>query len=303
MNYKTIFTFLFIGITTIAFSQEKDPIKIKKYTYNKNKGKSYFYWGWNRGYYSKSDIHFKGDNYDFTLQDTHANDRQSTISYRNYLRLDRITIPQTNFRIGYYIKDHYQISLGFDHMKYVVTRPQNVIINGVINFNGIEEGDASYNGIYNNDTINLNDSLNADGDAAFFRFEHTDGLNYINAEISRVDDLGEFLNLNPKKLQINAIEGIGIGGLYPKTNATIIGKPRNDEFHWAGYGFSAKAGLNLVFFNHLQIQGELKGGFINMPWIKTTIDGDSAKQKFWFLQHNITFGYVFQLFNQKKEKK
>ena len=116
-----------------------------------------------------------------------------------------------------------------------------------------------------------------------------------------VDDLGEYLNFNPNKIQINLLEGIGIGGLYPKTNATIIGKPRNDEFHWAGYGVSAKVGLGLVFFNHIQIQTELKGGYINMPWIKTTSDGDSAKQSFWFLQHNITIGYVFQLFNQTKK--
>jgi len=302
MNYKITLLFLFIGITAIGFAQEEteDSESTYTYTYNQNKGKAYVYWGWNRSYYTKSEIHFKGANYDFTLQDTHATDRQSKVSYRNYFQLDRVTIPQTNFRVGYYIKDHYQVSFGFDHMKYVVTQPQNVIINGHINLaNG--EGDTSYNGTYNNEIINLDNSLNNYGDAAFFRFEHTDGLNYINVELARVDDLGEFLNLNPKKLQINAIEGIGIGGLYPKTNATIIGKPRNDEFNWSGYGVSAKAGLGLVLFNRIQIQGELKGGFINMPWIKTTADGDSAKQKFWFLQHNITFGYVFQLFNDSKK--
>jgi len=300
MNYKIILIFLFTGITAIGFSQEETEVTESKFTYNKNKGKAYVYWGWNRSYYTKSDIHFKGDNYDFTLQDVHATDRQSKVSYRNYFQLDRVTIPQTNFRVGYYIKDHYQVSFGFDHMKYVVTQPQNVTINGTLNL-ASDEGDPSYNGIYNNDIINLDNSVNIYGDAAFFRFEHTDGLNYINVELARVDDLGEFLNLNPEKIQINAIEGIGIGGLYPKTNATIIGKPRNDEFHWAGYGVSAKAGLGLVLFNRIQIQGELKGGFINMPWIKTTADGDSAKQKFWFLQHNITFGYVFQLFNKTKK--
>lgn len=299
MNYKLLLTLLFIGVISTGYSQEETKISESTYTYNKNKGKAYFYWGGNRAKYSKSDIHFKGNNYDFTLQNVNAEDKPKGW-HIDYINPARMTIPQTNFRLGYYIHDNYQISFGFDHMKYVVVRPQNVRIDGLINFNGIEEGDANYNGTYNNDTINLIDTKGPDGNPSFFAFEHTDGLNYINIEIARVDDLGEFLNLNPNKIQINLLEGIGFGGLYPKTNATIIGKPRNDEFHWSGYGVSAKAGLNLTFFNNFMIQTELKGGFINMPWIKTTIDGDTAKQNFWFIQHNITVGYVFQLFNQNK---
>jgi len=300
MNYKIILTFLFTGITSIGFTQE--DTNVSENTYNKNKGKAYFYWGGNRTKYSKSDIQFEGKNYNFTLQDVNAKDKPKGW-HIDYINPGRMTIPQTNFRLGYYIHDNYQVSLGIDHMKYVVERPQNVRIDGYINFDGVEDGDASYNGDYNNGVINLIDTKNPDGDPQFFAFEHTDGLNYINIEIARVDDLGEYFNLNPNKIQINLIEGIGIGGLYPKTNATVIGKKRNDEFHWSGYGVSAKAGLGLVFLNHIQIQTELKGGFINMPWIKTTNDGDTAKQKFWFLQHNITVGYVFQLFNNSTKNK
>jgi len=302
MNYKIILTFLFIGITAIGFSQEETKVLESKFTYNKNKGKAYFYWGGNRAKYSNSDIQFEGKNYNFTLQNVNAEDKPKGW-HIDYINPARMTIPQTNFRIGYYIHDNYQVSFGFDHMKYVVIRPQNVIINGAINFDGIEEGDTSYNGSYNNDILYLTDDVIATGEPDFFAFEHTDGLNYINIEVARVDDLGKYINLNPNKIQINLLEGIGIGGVYPKTNATIIGKPRNDEFHWSGYGISAKAGLNLTLFKHFMIQTELKGGLINMPWIKTTFDGDTAKQKFWFLQHNITIGYVFQLFNQNKEGK
>jgi hypothetical protein len=51
---------------------------------------------------------------------------------------------------------------------------------------------------------------------------------------------------------------------YIKTNATLLGKERYDDFHVSGYGTSLKAGLNLTFFKHFYIQGELKGGYINM---------------------------------------
>lgn len=301
MVYRFILTLLFIGLTTIGFSQE-DSLQIEtSFQYNKNKGKMYFYWGGNRTKYSKSDIEFKGDQYHFTLYDVNAQDKPKGW-HVDYINPGRMTIPQTNFRLGYYIHDNYQVSFGVDHMKYVVIRPQNVRINGSINFDGTDGGDVVYNGNYSgDDTINLIDTKDTNGDPLFFEFEHTDGLNYINIEFARVDDLGQFFKWNPNKIQLNLLEGIGIGGLYPKTNATIIGKPRNDEFHWSGYGVSAKAGLNLTLFKNVMIQTELKGGFINMPWIKTTSDGDSAKQKFWFIQHNITVGYVFQLFNQNKK--
>lgn len=297
MNYKISLVILFIGVTLFGYSQEVKEVFETGYTYNKNKGKLYFYWGGNRAKYSKSDIHFKGDQYDFTLSDVNAQDKPKGW-HIDYINPTRMTIPQTNFRLGYYIHDNYEVSFGVDHMKYVVIRPQNVRIDGHINFDGSDGGDVTYNGNYDNDIINLVDTKDANGDPLFFEFEHTDGLNYINIEIARVDDIGQLFKWNPDKIQLNILEGIGIGGLYPKTNATIIGKPRNDEFHWSGYGISAKAGLNLTFFKHFKVQSELKGGFINMPWIKTTSDGDSAKQKFWFIQHNITVGYIFQLFNK-----
>jgi hypothetical protein len=34
----------------------------------------------------------------------------------DYINPVKMTIPQTNFRIGYFINDHYSIALGVDHM-------------------------------------------------------------------------------------------------------------------------------------------------------------------------------------------
>src|SRR5690606_40086143 len=40
-----------------------------------NKGKIFFSWGGNREAFTKSDITFKGENYNFTLNDVKAHDR------------------------------------------------------------------------------------------------------------------------------------------------------------------------------------------------------------------------------------
>jgi hypothetical protein len=71
----------------------------------KHKGSFYFYWGYNREFYSKSDIRFTGKEYDFTLQNVHANDRQSKLDADPYLHLNQLTIPQYNYRLGYFINN------------------------------------------------------------------------------------------------------------------------------------------------------------------------------------------------------
>jgi hypothetical protein len=48
-------------------------------------------------------------------------------------------------------------------------------------------------------------------------YEHTDGLNYINTEFSRHDDISSLFKIqNTDKIQINLTEGVGVGLLYPR---------------------------------------------------------------------------------------
>jgi hypothetical protein len=273
-----VLTFCIFSQYTFSQEMAENP---EKYTAH-NKGKFYIFWGGNRESYSKSDIRFKGDNYDFTLNDVKAHDKPKGW-HVDYVNPTRMTIPQTNFRMGYFISDHYNISIGFDHMKYVMHNDQRV----------------SYSGNYPNPgTYNENPTTNElTLDKDFLQYEHTDGLNYVNTEINRVDDLSNLFRLpNTDKFQINVTEGLGAGFLYPKTNTTLLGKERYDEFHVAGYAVSAKVGLNFTFFKHFFVQTELKGGFIDMNDIRTTkSSADRAEQNFWFLQRIIAFGGIFRL--------
>jgi hypothetical protein len=281
--FKSLIGFNFLLFTLILNAQDTEPVK---YT-SSNKGKFIISWGGNRDTYSRSDITFKGNDYNFTLKDVKSHDKPKGY-HIDYINPTRMTIPQTNFKVGYFITDHYLVSIGVDHMKYVVTQNQFTNIQGTINLPQDQAG-ASFNGDYNNVPIQLTDD--------FLKFEHTDGLNYINTEISRVDDISSFFEIkNTDKIQINLTEGIGGGVLYPKTNTTLLGKERYDEFHVAGYGISARAGLNITFFKHFFIQADLKGGYINMNDIRTTkSSSDSASQEFFFLQRIISVGGIFRL--------
>lgn len=287
---------LLIGLLTQTILGQENP-NPEKYTAH-NKGKFYIFWGGNRENFSKSDIHFKGTNYDFTVQDALADDKPKGW-HADYVNPGRMTIPQTNFRMGYFINDHYNISIGLDHMKYVLRQDQIANVSGNVNLPASEIG-SIYNGTYNNTPVNFLTNY-SDGDTSsippFLTFEHTDGLNYINTEFSRVDDFSNLFKItNTDKIQINLTEGFGAGILLPKTNAKVLGKERHDDFHVSGYGISAKVGLNITFFKHFFVQGELKGGYINMNDIKTTYQNeDSASQNFYFIQRIVTFGGIFKI--------
>ncbi|RLD19237.1 MAG: hypothetical protein DRI71_12115 [Bacteroidetes bacterium] len=248
-----------------------------------NKGKLYVLWGWNWGYYSKSDIHFTGTNYDFELKDVKAQDRQTPFSFEDYFGITSITIPQTNFRIGYYINDNLNIAVGVDHMKYFMINDQTVKINGYIDQTG-----TIYDGVYSNDDILLTTD--------FLSYEHSDGLNYINAEINYVKDILSWVGNPKEKLQVYVTGGVSAGFLLPKTNSQLMGRERHDDFNVAGYGMALKAGVNITFYKYFFVQSELKGGFINMPNVRTTHDkSDGASQHFFYLMPDILIGVVFKI--------
>ena len=277
---KNILSSVLLLVTLSVFSQE--AIKIQdKYTAH-NKGKFFVSWGGNRENYSKSDIHFKGADYDFTIYDVSAHDKPKGW-HIDYINPGRMTIPQTNFRMGYFINDHYSVAIGVDHMKYVMD--QDI----AVNYTGTYPNRYTYGEAIANNQVLLTEQ--------FLTFEHTDGLNYVNTEVSRHDDISKLFNIHDTdKVQVNLTEGIGVGVLYPKTNAKVFSKERHDDFHVSGYGTSIKAGLNVTLYKHFYIQTELKGGYINMQDIRTSWDpADRASQHFLFFQRIIAFGGIFKI--------
>lgn len=277
---KLILTSALFLILLPVFSQE--TIKIQdKYTAH-NKGKFFVSWGGNRDNYSKSDINFKGTDYDFTIYDVTSHDRPKGW-HIDYINPSRMTIPQTNFRLGYFINDHYSIAVAVDHMKYMMN--QDI----AVNYTGTYPNRNSFGEAIADNQVLLTEK--------FLTFEHTDGLNYVHTEFSRHDDISKWFKISDTdKIQVNFTEGIGVGILYPKTNAKVFNKERHDDYHVSGYGASIKAGLNVTFFKHFYIQTEVKGGYINMPDIKTTFSNtDSASQEFFFFQKIIAFGGIFKI--------
>ncbi len=236
-------------------------------------------WGWNSERYSDSRIHFWGDGYDFTLKGVQAKEKWKPIAYNPHFKIDEITKPQTNVRLGYFIKDNLELSIGVDHMKYVMVQGQSANISGRI------DTQSDFDGIYDNTPIDLR--------ANFLMFEHTDGLNYGNIELAYFKRINSWLKIPENRyINLDGYVGGGAGLIIPKTNSTLMERERYDEFNLAGFGLGGKLGLNVALFRWVILRYEWKMGYIDMPNIRTTHDkNDHASQSFFFTENLFTFGF------------
>lgn len=262
-----------INTDSLSESSSVDLLPANRSTLKK--GTMFIFWGWNRAGFSDSDIRFRGNGYDFTLDNVVAHDRPSELSMA-YIDPTKLSTPQFNFRFSYFIKENLAIVFAQDHMKYVMDQNQ------IANFRG-SITDANYASMVQNGQIDLSDEQ-------FLTFEHTDGLNYVNAGLEKYKNLA-----SKKNFDIFWAYGAGAGVLFPKSNVKLFGNERSDRYHVAGFGLDARSSINFIFWNHIMARVEGKFGYINMPDIKTTLNNkpDKASQDFVFYQVNFGIGYVF----------
>ena len=279
-KFFKIFLIFFVGSFVFGQNSNDENTEIGSKKPFGKKGTMFVFWGWNRAAFSKSDIHFKGNGYDFILHNVVAHDRPSDLSW-DYINPKEVSIPQFNFRYGYFIKDNLAIVIAQDHMKYVMDQNQTVDFTGNIS-------DPTYANMVQNGKINL-------ADEKFLTFEHTDGLNYVNAGVEKYKNIS-----SKEKVEILWAYGGGLGVMFPKSNVKLFGNERSDRFHVAGFGADVRTNINFIFWKRLMARVEAKFGYINMPDVKTTLNNkpDKASHDFVFGQINFGVGYVFNIKNK-----
>lgn len=245
------------------------------------KGRWFLYWGYNRSWYTNSDIRFEGDDHDFTLRDVRAHDRPVGFDAKTYFSPSTIWIPQYNYRIGYFLRDRWSLSIGMDHMKYVVDQYQQVRSDGYARQTGSGE------------TAGLNGTQEVTITPDFLQYEHTDGLNLISFDADHYDRLWHSTN---ERYALDAFMGAHAGMVVPRTDVRLYGEGMNNRFHVAGWGAGAQAGLHVTLFKTFFLRSTLRGGYIDLLDVLTTgDDADRASQHFWYAQWNIAVGAQFRL--------
>lgn len=241
----------------------------------------FVYWGYNRSAYLKSDLTMHGAGYDYTLHQVTARDKPEEFDPKVYFNILKLSIPQFNVRLGYRLNEKWSLSLGYDHMKYVVNSDQHVTLSGTID----STASATYAGNYNNSDHYLTED--------FLLFEHTDGLNFITAELDYVSTLWTSDN---KKFWLENRSGIAPGILYPRTDVYIFKEYGPNIWNLAGGGVALKSEFRINMWTYFFIQTTAKAGLLFLPKIQTTgVDGEYARQNIQFLEGFWAIGANFRL--------
>ncbi len=276
MKNWIIFSFLIWGL---------QPVFGQSYSYKKKsstqKGAVYFFWGYNRSIYAKSDIKFTGPGYDFTVHKAVAVDKPSA-EFKEYVNPATMSVPQFNVRIGYYYKEKWDISFGYDHMKYVMADNQFAKLSGSI----ADSANAFLSG-----TFDKGGEYKLTPNA--IHYENSNGLNYISTQITNTKRLYRTKN---RKISLQRRLGIGVGCVITQTDFNWSGQDYHTELKITGFGASIHTGLRLDFLNMFFVQSNWSSGFIYLPHLQTIKGTDHyAKQKFIYADWQLLGGIFFYL--------
>jgi hypothetical protein len=248
--------------------------KSRKSKISNSQGTLFGSFGINRSWYSKSTINFTGAGYDFTLKGSRATDLPS-------YDLSKLQLTQFNARLGYYFKNYFAVSIGFDHMKYAMIDKNNVLFSGTVN----PEVDTvtNFSGTYLNQAFIT--------DSSKFDYRNV-GLNYINLKLSRTD---QWVKAGNKDwFAISSDFGLGLGAILSSTNYKFAGIKDVKTSSLSGIGLSAYAGVRFEFFKHLFVQSGFTAGYVKQFNVHT-LGNDlnaTAKQSFAVLQFESTIGFL-----------
>jgi len=278
---------LFISFFSL-FSEEANPGS----TILDNKGKWTFQWGYNRSSYTQSDINFRGPGYNYTLKAVDAKDKPESFKAEVYLNPAKFEIPQYNFKAAYFFTDHFFLSFGQDHMKYVVTPGQSVKYSGyidplVISKNQLDPSVESLVFIYlfpdhvasmagyhgGEQTISLTPDI--------LKYEHTDGLNFLFVDVGMKNPIWTAAD---GQSGISFLSSVGAGAVVCRSDVRVMGKGQNNNFHLSGYGVSGYVATRYEFTRTYFLELGAKGGYIDLPDILTSGGSNRASQNFGFLE-------------------
>ena len=250
------------------------------------KGSIYGLWGYNRAVYAPSDIRFQGADYNFVVYDVKAVDFPSEFDPKLYFGLFSFTIPQYNYRIGYFVSNRISVSVGLDHMKYVLAKNQQVLIDGYIGDNH-----QTHAGTYDDHELPLDKSL--------LTLEHTDGFNYASIELDKHWLIWEHSN---KKHLVDWFCGFGLGLMIPRSDVTVLGETAANEFHIAGEALAVQTGFKATIFKHIFISGTGKAGISRLHDILTTQSRAKAQQNIGWIQGFWQVGFVGKIRKDHKSQ-
>lgn len=192
------------------------------------KGELYGSWGYNKEWYTASSIHVKQPSLgnDYTFVKVLAADKPG---WNEGIFNKAISIPQYNYRLGYFFKDNWAFEVNFDHTKYQVKQDQLLHIKGTMNNQPVDYY------IPNN------------GSQQVLAYQLNNGANFLLFNIVHRKQLSNF---NAKWFNLSLLLKGGIGVVIPHVQNTIFEKDNDQGFQFGGFCFGGEAAVRATFFKY-----------------------------------------------------
>lgn len=261
LSKKILFIVLLLPIFLTA--QEKQKKKERK-------GEFYISWGYNKEWYTNSNVRVNqpslGNNY--TLKNVTAHDN---VGWDKDLLKKPITIPQYNYRIGYFFnkKKNLAFEINFDHTKHILTDGQTARLVGTL-------------GGRNVDTSVLFARTNG------FYYYLNNGANFLLFNIVKRWNWAESKN---EKVKLDFLGKAGIGPVIPHVENALFGQKNNDGFQLGGWNIGTEGAVRATFYKHVYLEFAQKLDYARYSGLK--VYEGTAKEAFLSYQLILSLGYTF----------
>ncbi len=249
----------------------------KKYFKPRNPftSRMYFAWGYNKEWYSSSTIKVSQPS-----QNSHY--QFNNVSGNDHIGWDKLfqhelTIPQYNYRFGFFTKKHpsWGFEFNFDHTKYQMTPGQYAHVTGTINGRNVDTN------------MVIIDSVN------FWKLNN--GANFFCFNVMKRFYLG---GTRGGMFKLFTIYKLGIGPVIPHVENTLMGHDNNPHFQLGGFnaGFEAAYRLEITKFFYLDLAQKVD--YANYFGLR--VYEGTAKQSFFTYEVMATLGIIIP-YKEKSE--
>jgi len=262
------------AFSAVPVAQKADTTKHKKIISN---GRFYGSWGYNHDVYTHSNITIDQPqlNSNFTYENLSAHDR---VGWNNLFQVQP-TIPQYNYRIGYFFdeKQLWGIEISFDHTKYVVYQGNTAQVKGTLNGRNVDT------------TIVV--------DNATLYWQLNNGANWFDLNITRKLPI---YSTSDNKFVLYGLVKLGTGPNVPHVSDELFGHWNIGHFQYGGWNVGTEALLRATFFQYAYVEFSNK---LVYAWYyglqvyggSATVNNGWAEQNFGAYEWIANIGFTFHL--------
>jgi len=226
MNIRVGFRRLLVS--TLFFSSLSLTVTGQEAKAHRKNGALYFSWGYNTEWYTPSTVHIKQRSLgnDYKMLNVKAQDHRG---WDEGIFNMALTIPQYNYRLGYYFNDKQDLAfeINFDHTKYIIS-DQSINVQGTMG----------------NTPVNTHIDFNQ---ANGFYYFLNNGANFLLFNI--VKRVGLY-STRDRNFHLDLTGKAGIGPVIPHVQNMLFGKTNNQGFQIGGWNTGVETALRATIMKY-----------------------------------------------------